>query len=401
MNIFKRILIRLYQKILYLFSLLLNFKEPLVISGKDSFNRLVEELKKNNFKHVFLATGKRIHSLKLDELLTKLLDNENIKYTLYFDFTTDPTIKQINDGANLYINNKCDCIVAIGGGSIMDGAKGIGIKVNNKKDLIKMKGLLRVKHKPPFNVLIPTTAGSGSEVSIAAVIINEDNKEKFPIEDLKLIPNVVALNPNLLVNLPTFITAYTGMDALTHAIEAYLGNSNTKESNKNALEAIKLIFNNLQTSYLNNNDLNAKNNMQIAAYKAGRAFSRAYVGYVHALSHAIGGYFNVPHGLANAILLPYVLLEYDKYAYKKLSKIYDYLYGENILTNKEKASSIINMIIKLNNDLSIPNKFEIKINEKDIDILIKRAIKESIPLYPVCKLFTYQNFKNIIIKAFN
>ena len=401
MNIFKRILIRLYQKILYLFSLLLNFKEPLVISGKDSFNRLVEELKKNNFKHVFLATGKRIHSLKLDELLTKLLDNENIKYTLYFDFTTDPTIKQINDGANLYINNKCDCIVAIGGGSIMDGAKGIGIKVNNKKDLIKMKGLLRVKHKLPFNVLIPTTAGSGSEVSIAAVIINEDNKEKFPIEDLKLIPNVVALNPNLLVNLPTFITAYTGMDALTHAIEAYLGNSNTKESNKNALEAIKLIFNNLQTSYLNNNDLNAKNNMQIAAYKAGRAFSRAYVGYVHALSHAIGGYFNVPHGLANAILLPYVLLEYDKYAYKKLSKIYDYLYGKNILTNKEKASSIINMIIKLNNDLSIPNKFEIKINEKDIDILIKRAIKESIPLYPVCKLFTYQNFKNVIIKAFN
>ena len=226
-------------------------------------------------------------------------------------------------------------------------------------------------------------------------------KITFPIDDLKLIPNVVALNPNLLVNLPTFITAYTGMDALTHAIEAYLGNSNTKESNKNALEAIKLIFNNLQTSYLNNNDLNAKNNMQIAAYKAGRAFSRAYVGYVHALSHAIGGYFNVQHGLANAILLPYVLLEYDKYAYKKLSKIYDYLYGKNILTNKEKASSIINMIIKLNNDLSIPNKFEIKINEKDIDILIKRAIKESIPLYPVCKLFTYQNFKNVIIKAFN
>ena len=244
MNIFKRIIIRLYQKILYLFSLLLNFKEPLVISGKDSFNRLVEELKKHNFKHVFLVTGKRIHSLKLDELLTKLLDNENIKYTLYFDFTTDPTIKQINDGANLYINNKCDCIVAIGGGSIMDGAKGIGIKVNNKKDLIKMKGLLRVKQKPPFNVLIPTTAGSGSEVSIAAVIINEDNKEKFPIEDLKLIPNVVALNPNLLVNLPTFITAYTGMDALTHAIEAYLGNSNTKESNKNALEFAKFLSNN-------------------------------------------------------------------------------------------------------------------------------------------------------------
>ena len=173
MNIFKRILIRLYQKILYLFSLLLNFKEPLLISGKDSFSRLVEELKKHNFKHVFLVTGKRIHSLKLDELLTKLLDNENIKYTLYFDFTTDPTIKQINDGANLYINNKCDCIVAIGGGSIMDGAKGIGIKVNNKKDLIKMEGLLRVKHKLPFNALIPTTAGSGSEVSIADVKINE------------------------------------------------------------------------------------------------------------------------------------------------------------------------------------------------------------------------------------
>ena len=248
MNIFKRFLIRLYQKTLYLFSLLLNFKEPLVISGNDSFNKLVEEIKKYNFKHVFLVTGKRIHSLKLDELLTNLLDNENIKYTLYFDFTTDPTIKQINDGANLYIKNNCDCIVAIGGGSIMDGAKGIGIKVNNKKDLIKMKGLLKVKHKLPFNFLVPTTAGSGSEVSIAAVIINEENKEKFPIEDLKLIPNAVVLNPNLLVNLPVSITAYTGMDALTHAIEAYLGNSNTKESSKNALEAIKLIFNNLLVS---------------------------------------------------------------------------------------------------------------------------------------------------------
>ena len=401
MNIFKRFLIRLYQKNLYLFSLLLNFKEPLVISGNDSFNKLVEEIKKHDFKHVFLVTGKRIHSLKLDELLTNLLDNENIKYTLYFEFTTDPTIKQINDGANLYIKNNCDCIVAIGGGSIMDGAKGIGIKVNNKKDLIKMKGLLKVKHKLPFNFLVPTTAGSGSEVSIAAVIINEENKEKFPIEDLKLIPNAVVLNPNLLVNLPVSITAYTGMDALTHAIEAYLGNSNTKESSKNALEAIKLIFNNLLASYTNNNDLNAKNNMQIAAYKAGRAFSRAYVGYVHALSHGIGGYFNVPHGLANAILLPYVLIEYNKYAYKKLAKIYDYLYGKNILTNKEKASTIINMIIKLNNDLNIPKKFDFKINEKDIDILIKRAIKESIPLYPVCKLFTYQNFKNVIIKVFN
>ena len=206
----------------------------------------------------------------------------------------------------------------------MDTAKGIGARVAcPRKPISKMKGLLKVGRKLPLLIAVPTTAGTGSETTVAAVISNPVTHEKYPINDPKLVPDYAVLDPNLIIGLPNKITSTTGMDALTHAIEAYIGGSNTRKTKKSAKIAVKLIFENLEETYNNPTNKDARNNMLIASYHAGVAFTRAYVGYVHALAHTLGGFYGVPHGLANSILLPVVLEEFGSKAHKKLAELAD------------------------------------------------------------------------------
>ena len=246
-----------------------------------------------------------------------------------------------------------------------------------------MKGILKVHKKLPLLIAIPTTAGTGSETTLAAVITDAETRHKYAINDFPLIPRYAVLDPKVTVSLPPFITATTGIDALTHAVEAYIGNSTTHGTRKDALMAVKLIFDNLEAAYENGKDVDARRNMLKASFYAGCAFTKSYVGYVHAVAHSLGGQYNVPHGLANAILLPFVLESYGKSIHKKLYR----LAVEVQLADKDTpydvaAANFIDAINKMKKRFNIGNTI-LEIQEEDIVKLSRYADKEANPLYPV------------------
>ena len=236
------------------------------------------------------------------------MHKEQINCELYDKTVANPTTENVEEAKEQYLQKKCQAIIAFGGGSSMDCAKAVGARiVKPKQSLAQMKGILKIHKKLPLLIAIPTTAGTGSETTLSAVITDSKTRHKYPINDFSLIPHYAVLDPEMTKTLPPTLTATTGMDALTHAIEAYIGRSTTKETRKDALEAIQLIFANIEQAYQNGQDSNARKNMLQAAYLAGNAFSRSYVGYVHAVAHSLGGKYNTPHGLANAVLLPCLL----------------------------------------------------------------------------------------------
>ena len=399
MNLFKKIYCRAFQFVLRIGMYFIHFPSPKLISGEDSILKVKDILVEKKINCVLIVTDNNLFSLGLLNKMLKSLDSaEEIKYVIYKDVVPNPTIDNIEEGLKLYKENDCKAIIAFGGGSPMDTAKGIGARVARpKKQISKMKGLLKVGKKLPLIIAIPTTAGTGSETTVAAVISNPKTHEKYPINDPKLVPQYAVLDPNLIVNLPGKITSTTGMDALTHAIEAYIGNSNTRKTKNSAILAVKLIFNNLEESYNNPQNKEARNNMLIASYHAGVAFTRAYVGYVHALAHTLGGFYGVPHGLANSILLPVVLEKFGDSAYKKLAELADLInLTDSSLTNKEKAEAFIREIKNMNTRMCIPSKIENIIKEDDIVLMCERADSEGNPLYPVPRLMGKKEFAEII-----
>jgi len=274
------------------------------------------------------------------------LKKESVNYFIYDKTVPNPTIDNIEEALKIYNTNNCNGIVAFGGGSPIDCAKGVACRVARpQKTIAQMKGLLKVRKKLPLLIVIPTTAGTGSETTIAAVISNPSTHEKYAINDPVMIPQYAVLDPVITAGLPPHLTATTGMDALTHAVEAYIGRSNTKETKRKAIKATKLIFNNIYKAYSDGSDLEARENMQKASFYAGIAFTRAYVGYVHAIAHSLGGFYGVPHGFANAIILPYILEAYGKSAYQKLSELADAVGITEVSDTKEqKAHKFIEAI---------------------------------------------------------
>ena len=296
----------------------------------------------------------------------------------------------------IYEQNECDGIVAIGGGSVLDCAKAIGACVVCKSKTIKdMKGLLRINKRTPTLIAIPTTAGTGSEATLSAVISDSENGTKFVINDFDLIPEYALLDEKLTISLPKTITATSGMDALTHAIEAYIGRSTTKLTRECSLNAIKLIFENLEKAYRNGNNLESRKNLLTASYLAGVSFSRSYVGYVHAISHSLGIKYGVAHDHSNAVILPVLLRFYGKKIYKKLWKIAVYcgLIDRNMLY-EDGAKAVIEKIEKMNTNLKVKSNLTC-IKENDIPKLAKIAAKEANPLYPVPVLYSAKNLEKV------
>jgi alcohol dehydrogenase class IV len=258
-----------------------------------------------------------------------------------------------------------------------------------------MKGLFKIRRRIPPFFAIPTTAGTGSEATVAAVITDENTRGKYPINDLVLVPDYAVLDPTLTAGLPPHITATTGMDALTHAVEAYIGRSNTKETRQMSEEAVKLILENIYEAYTNGNNLAARENMLKASYYAGIAFTQAYVGYVHAVAHTLGGFYGIPHGLANAVILPYVLEYYGESAHQPLAELADLVkISEPSDTMEKKAHRFIQAIKDLNESMEIPKKIS-GIQEEDIAAMVEQAYKEANPLYPVPRIFTKEDLTNI------
>lgn len=282
----------------------------------------------------------------------------------------------------------------------MDCAKGVGARLARpKKRLSKLRGVLKVRKKIPLLIAIPTTAGSGSETTIAAVLVDSQTRFKYAINDFPLIPKYAVLDEEVTKSLPSNIVSSTGMDALTHAIEAYIGRSGNKETNSNALEAIKLVFNNLEKAYYEPT-ADVRKNMLLASHLAGKAFTKAYVGYVHALSHALSGKYNVPHGLANAVILPIVLKEYGKAIYKKLYQIAIYCdLVDNDCPYNKAAEIVINKIEKLNEIFNHPKVLEVR--SEDLYELSHHADKEANPLYPVPVLWNRKELEKMYKKIGN
>jgi len=372
---------------------------PELLEGENSLKKLPGTIKEKGISNVLIVTGSHISSMGLINNLLEGLNEKNIKYAIYNKTTPNPTIDNIEEALLVYKQNKCEGIVAFGGGSPMDCAKGIAARVARpNKTIPQMKGLLKVHKRIPFLFAVPTTAGTGSETTVAAVVRDSTTNEKYSITDMSLIPHVAVLDPALTLNLPPHITASTGMDALCHAVEAYIGRSNTKDTYAYARKAIKLIFDNLYEAYSNGSNIEARAKMQKASFYAGLAFTRAYVGYVHAIAHTLGGFYSMPHGLANAVIMPYVFEFYGNNAGKALAELADLIeIGEINDSQEEKTGKFIDAIKNLNKSMDIPDKIS-GIKEEDIPTMAQRAFKEANPLYPVPRIMTKEDIISIYYK---
>lgn len=366
---------------------LMNWRKPELLQGENSLEKLPDLVKSLDLNMLLVITDEGIHKLGLMDKLLEGLQEQNIAFVVYSKTVPNPTFTNIEEALELYNANNCDGIIAFGGGSPMDCAKAVAARIARPdKSLGDLKGLFKVrKEMPPF-FAIPTTAGTGSEGTIAAVVSNGETHEKFAIMDPVLVPHYAVLDPVLTINLPPHITSTTGMDALTHAVEAYIGKSNTEETRKYAREAIILIFKYLERAYVEGTDMKARTEMQRASYLAGLAFTRAYVGYVHAIAHTLGGFYQVPHGFANAIILPHVLRFYGESAAKPLAELATIVgIGKITDSDEKKAELFIEAIEVLNEKMNIPRKITGIIN-RDVPLMVERAIQEANPLYPVPRI---------------
>ncbi len=393
----KKAYYRTYQFVMRIAVNFLDWRQPELLEGPGAIRRLPELIKTKNVKSVLIVTDKGLMGLHLLDPLFEEMEKAGVEYHVYDGVQPNPTIDNIEEAYQMYRDNHCEGFVAFGGGSSMDCAKIAAARVvRPNKSVPKMRGLLKIMKKLPPFFAVPTTAGTGSETTLAAVISDPRTHEKYPINDPVLIPRYAVLDAELTVGLPKSITSTTGMDALTHAVEAYIGHSNTKDTAEKARKAVRMIFDNLQTAYEDGHNIEARSNMLLASYYAGVAFTRAYVGYVHAIAHNLGGMYGVAHGLANAIILPYVLEYYGESAHKRLAELAD-LTGitQPGMSDAEKAHTFIEKIKEMNRAMNIPDKFDC-IKEEDIPTLVQRALKEGNPLYPVPKLMDAADCEAVI-----
>lgn len=395
----KKIRYRTCQKVLKLGLCLMDWTEPTLLEGENAVLKLPSLIKEKEIKKVLIVTDKGLMKLNLLEPLFEKLKEEGIDYVVFDEVQPNPTIPNIESCKDVYISNKCEAIIAFGGGSPMDCAKAAAARVVKPKQSVRqMRGYLKVGKKLPPFFAVPTTAGTGSETTLAAVVTDPETHEKNAIADMSLRPKFAVLDPILTINLPPHITSTTGMDALTHAVESYIGKSNVKSTIKYAEDAVVLIHNNLVKVYENGKDIKARENMLKASYLAGNAFTRAFVGYVHAIAHNLGGLYNTPHGLANAVILPYVLEWYGESVYKPLAKLADLIgITDEQMSQEEKAKKYIEEIKMMNKKMNIPEKFDF-IKEEDIPTLVSRALKEGNPGYPVPKIMNKQDCESVIRK---
>ncbi|MBE6815989.1 MAG: iron-containing alcohol dehydrogenase [Ruminococcaceae bacterium] len=388
---------RVYQSVYKVAMGALDWTPPELLQGAGAIKKLPALVKKQGVNNVLVVTDKGLMGLHLLDSLFEGLESEGIKYTVFDGVQPNPTIYNVEDALKLYHDNGCEAFIAFGGGSPMDCAKVTAAKVARpNKSIPSMRGQLKVLKKTPLIFAVPTTAGTGSETTLAAVISNPDTHEKNAINDPVLRPKFAVLDPELTVGLPPHITSTTGMDALTHAVEAFIGRSNVKSTEDAALKATKLIFENIEKVYEDGKNIEARENMLIASFYAGVAFTRAYVGYVHAIAHNLGGMYGIPHGLANAVILPYILEFFGDSAHHRLAILADVAgITDGLKTEKEKAEKFIEAIKELNRKMNIPDKFE-GIKDEDIELIAKRALKEGNPLYPVPKIMNLEECKAII-----
>ena len=413
---------RIYQWAMKVGMYMLPWHTPEVIEDRADSDRLLEDIKRREVERLLVVMGPNMMKRGLPVPMLEKLRANGIECEVFDRLTSDPTDAQVEEGVRLYNEKNAQGIILFGGGSPMDCGKAIAARIARPdRTIAELQGVLKVRsrRKVPVMWAIPTTSGTGSEATMAAVITDHETHRKKSINDMAIIPHVCVLDAGLTAGLPPDITAYTGMDALCHSVEAYTNNAyNTALEKKMAKDAVKLIYENLEGAYENGSDMEKRQNMQRAAFYAGRAFTRGCVGYVHAIGHAVGGLYGVPHGKAMAILLPHVLKAFGSSAEAKLAELADHCglsaeygvdhddrtggcacpaYGamKGKTTNNGKARLFIEWIENTKRSMDIPDRFDC-IKEEDVETIAKWADAEANPLYPVPKIFDRKQLEDLV-----
>ena len=397
MNAAVKIGCRTFQLAFRLAIPLLPYREPECFDHIQALPPLLERL---GIHTVLLVTDSTLRHAGITAPLEELLEKAGIRCAVFDGTRANPTVHNVEDAWALYQAEGCQGLIAFGGGSSTDCAKAVGARAAYPhKSMDQLKGLLRVLRRIPPLAAIPTTAGTGSEVTLTAVITDSDKKHKYTMNDFTLIPRYAVLDPTVTYTLPPHLTASTGMDALTHAVEAYIGGSTTKETRRLALEAVRLIFANIETAYRDGDNPEARANMLQAAYRAGIAFSKSYVGYIHAVAHSLGGQYNIPHGLANAVLMPIVLEAYGPCVHQKLWALGR---AAGVVSKSdpfpEGARAFIGAIRDLNDRMGLPRSLK-GIQKADIPAMARHAAREANPLYPVPRLMDAKELEQFYYKV--
>lgn len=310
--------------------------------------------------------------------LEESFKNSKISYLIFDEISPNPRDYEVMEGAKKYLDNKCNLILAIGGGSVMDCAKGIGIVATNHRPIHEFEGIDKITKPTPPLICIPTTAGTSADVSQFAIINNISEKYKMAIISKALVPDLALIDPFVLQTMDTYLTACTGMDAMCHAFEAFVSNANSAFTDLFAIESISLIHNNLLLNIQEPNNIQARGKTMLGSLYAGLAFSNASLGCVHALAHSLGGYLDLAHGECNAILLPHVVnfnFPNASDRYKKIAETVD-IPTKN-LTGKEIQKKIFDYLIDLKNQVNIHSTLKDRgVNSDTTYILAQKAIKD-------------------------
>ena len=371
--------------------------QPKMIKGEHALLDLIDVLKKQHLTRYMIVTTPGFIKRGTLQSFFDALNQNDIQYSIFHDVKPDLDISDVEMLKEMYIKDSCQALIAIGGGSVIDCSKVALACVQMKKlDVTTVLHTGRVSKQLPLLIAVPTTAGTGSEVTAGAVITDPIQKRKYALSNLFLIPKYAVLDSSLLVSLPSKMTAYTGMDALTHAIEAYINHFNNRKTNKYALEAIQSIFQYLVPSFEDGSNITYRLELLEASYKAGVAITNNYIGYVHAIAHGIGGMYHLQHGMINAIILPIVLEEYGHTITKKLAYIAD-IVGIAGHTDQQKAEYFIKKLKEINQALGIPTSIP-EIQDSDIHYLATGAEKEGNPAYPTPVTWDVEHFEKVIRK---
>ncbi|MEA2101805.1 MAG: iron-containing alcohol dehydrogenase [Thermodesulfobacteriota bacterium] len=402
----KKMYYRMYQFILGLGMNFIPWIEPIIIDGPGSVKRLPAVIKKKGLTNVLVVTDPGLMGLHLLDSLFESLNSTGIKYSLYDQVQPNPTIDNIEAALKTYNANNCQAIIAFGGGSPMDCAKATAARVARpNRSITQMRGLFKViipaikmgSFLPPTLFAVPTTAGTGSETTVAAVVSDPRTHEKYAVNDPILRPRYAVLDPELTVGLPPHITSTTGLDALSHAVESYIGKFyNNTDTSVKALLATKMIFENIENAYKDGKDLEARGQMLLASYYAGYSFTRGTVGYVHGIGHKLGALYGVPHGLAMSVILPYVLEWYGEAAHRPLAELAEFVgVSKAGMSQAQKARAFIEAVKALDSRLNIQTKFDC-IKDADIPTIADAALYECNPTYAVPKIMNKEDCMAVV-----
>ncbi|MEH6604525.1 MAG: iron-containing alcohol dehydrogenase [Pseudomonadales bacterium] len=356
---------------------------PIVYKGINSALELCSQVSLLGFSKVLIVTDDFLGSSGILDGIKKVLTDTNVEYAVYDGILPDPTYDKVEEGEVVYRQENCQAVIAVGGGSVLDAAKMIAMIHHNPGSLKKFSGLFPFKKQGVPLFAIPTTAGTGSEITLAAVISDPISHDKVPVVDGKMIPAYIALDAEIMRSMPKGITAATGMDALTHAVESYLCTSSFEATEVQAKAAIKLIFNNLERAWQDGDDMAARDAMAMASFYAGSAFGKTSVGYVHGIAHQLGKYCGVPHGNANAMVLPEVLVAYGECIHHRLADLAELVHIGNPGESKAQlAKGFIQAVFDMRAAMELPLKPR-ELKSSDIKAIVSAAIVEAGNLYPV------------------